>query len=621
MMNKLKVLILNRTTRKRTIFFVLSDILLISLACYLGFLLRFDGQIPERYIPTMIWYMIITTPTLIILFYFEKLYAIAWSFISIKELIKLTRAIIIAFLAIGANFFIMRNLEPFQSFPRSVLLISAFSALILTGALRFSKRIYLHGFMRSIPLESTKVLIFGAGEAGEQIVRYIMGSAYGNYSPIGLIDDNPMKLGINIHGVKVLGTSQDIPMLIKKYAADELIIAIPSAPRHVIKNATIAARSAGLQKIKILPTTKQFLDEEITLNHIRDISIEDLLGREPIKINTEAINEFLTNKTVLITGAAGSIGSQLCREILKFNPKKLIALDQNETALFHLERELKGKHLHSEKKFILANICSKNKIHNIFNSNKPEIVFHAAAYKHVSMMENHPDEAIRNNVFGTLTLGREALKQGVKKFILISTDKAINPNSVMGASKRVGEIITVWLNQQNSTEFCAVRFGNVLDSQGNVVGIFENQIRKGGPVEVTHPEMKRYFMVTSEACLLVMQAAAIGEAGKVFVLDMGEPVKIVDLAREMIILSGLEPDSDIPIVFTGIRHGEKLFEQILTADETPTKHDKIFISKLEDVNGEKLQGHLLDLQKSLESDDKEALIQTLRKLVPNLNNK
>jgi len=329
-----------------------------------------------------------------------------------------------------------------------------------------------------------------------------------------------------------------------------------------------------------------------------------------------AIQSYITGKTILITGAAGSIGSELCEQVLKFKPKRLIALDQGETGIFHLERNLNKAFPQIQKSFILADVYDQNKTNQVFHSLKPEVVFHAAAYKHVPVMEANPEEAIKNNVFGTLTLGKAALENNVEKFVMISTDKAINPTSIMGASKRICEMICVWLNKQNKTKFCAVRFGNVLGSQGSVVPIFEKQIKKGGPVEVTHPEMKRYFMVTAESCLLVMQAGAIGQGGEVFVLDMGQPIKIVDLAREMIRLAGYQPDVDIPIVFTGIRHGEKLFEEIMTDKETPTKHEKIFIAQLSQINEEKLIQCLESFKQALEKIDKAAIINTLKDLVP-----
>ncbi|MCH7758875.1 polysaccharide biosynthesis protein [Patescibacteria group bacterium] len=548
----------------------------------------------------------------------ERLYSISWSFISIRELLKLFRAIIASFLGVGAVLFIFKDYSALEGFPRSIIFISGFLALLLTSGFRFSKRIYLQGFRRGVfknfKMGGIPILIVGAGNAGEQLIRHIVSSKDSPFNPIGLVDDNPMKQGILIHGIKVLGKRKDIPKIINTYKIKELIIAMSSSPQEVIRETVDIARKSGIKKIKILPGTREILAEKISLNHIRDLSIEDLLGREKVTIDTNSIKNFISKKNILVTGAAGSIGSHLCNQILKFKPQKLIALDQNETGIFHLERTLNKLFPNSNKSFIIADICDKQKIDWLFNKFKPDVIFHAAAYKHVPVMEDHPDEAVKNNIFGTLTIGQAAIKYKAEKFVLISTDKAINPTSVMGATKQVCEKICQWLNKKNVTKFCAVRFGNVLDSQGNVIGIFKKQIKKGGPVEVTDPEMKRYFMVTAEACLLLMQAGAIGQDGQVFILDMGQPIKIIDLAREMIRLAGYQPDVDIPIVFTGIRQGEKLFEEILTKTEKSTKYEKIFIAKLDEIDEQKLLNALEQFKQALEKIDKSAILSILDKL-------
>ena len=614
--------ILNRTTFKRTVFFLLGDVVLISLACYLGFLLRFDGAIDSKYFLMIKGFIAIAVPLTVFFFILERLYSISWSFVSVRELLRIMRAIIASFLGVGAVLFIFRNHPVFEGFPRSIIFISGFLALLSTGGFRFSKRIYLHGFKKinrngkNNKVGTNPILIIGAGDAGEQIARHIISSSDTPYSLIGFIDDNPTKQGVLIHGIKVIGKIKNIPEIVKKHQIKEIIIAMPTVSKKIIKQTVNLSRQAGVQKIKILPSTKEILAEKVSLNHLREISIEDLLGRESVKIDTQSIQNYITGKIVLITGAAGSIGSVLCEQVLKFEPKQLIALDQSETGTFHLQRNLNKLFPNIPKSFILADICNKNKINKIFKKFKPNVVFHSAAYKHVPVMEDNPEEAIKNNIFGTLTVGQAALKNNAEKFVLISTDKAINPTSVMGASKQVCEKICVWLNKQNSTKFCAVRFGNVLGSQGSVVPIFEKQIKKGGPVEVTDPEMKRYFMVTAEACLLVMQAGAIGQDGQVFVLDMGQPIKIVDLAREMIRLAGYQPDVDIPIVFIGIRQGEKLFEEILTKTETPTKYEKIFIAKLDEIDEQKLLNGLEQFKQALEKMDKPAIINTLNELAP-----
>ncbi|MFH0780155.1 MAG: nucleoside-diphosphate sugar epimerase/dehydratase [Parcubacteria group bacterium] len=617
MWKKIKLKIFQRTKSKKIVFFVIADAILISLSCYLGFYLRFDGNIPAVYHAETYFFILLTAPIVIFIFAIERLYAFTWAFISIREIIRIFTGTIFGMSAVSVVLFLLKDTEYFVGFPRSVIFITATMIFLFVSALRFAKRLYFHEFRMDLPFDGKKLLIFGAGEAGEQILRHIQ--MHQTHFPVGFVDDNRMKHGTLLHGVKVFGAKECIPTIAKKHVIDELIIAAPNAPRNVIRHAVQLAREAGIEKIKILPSTAQILDEKVSLNQVREVSIEDLLGRAPVKIDTKSIENFIAGKIVLVTGGAGSIGSNLCRQILKFKPNRLISIDQNETGSFHLERELSAEFPNVSKTFIVGDICDEQKINSVFSACQPNIVFHAAAYKHVPLMETHPDEAIRNNVFGTLNIGRAAINHHTEKFVMISTDKAINPTSIMGASKRVGEMIAVWLNKQNSTRFCAVRFGNVLDSQGNVVGIFEKQIKKGGPVEVTHPDMKRYFMVTSEACLLVMQAGTIGAGGEVFVLDMGEPIKIVDLAKEMIKLAGYEPDVDIPIVYTGIRQGEKMFEEIITDSEMPTKHEKIFISRLNGTDDEKLAQGLIAFKAILQgSRDKSELIARLAELVPTL---
>lgn len=629
-----------KTNLKRVLLFLLGDVILVSLSCVLGFLLRFDGQIPSHYWPMIKGFIIIAIPSTVFFFFLERLYSISWTYISVRELLRVTRGVIAAFLGVGAVLFLVRHFPVFEGFPRSIIFISGFLSLLLVGGFRFSKRIYLHGFKigfnHNNKTAGRPVLIIGAGEAGEQLARHILGSKEAIYSPLGFVDDDPSKQNVMIHGIRVLGKNSDLPEILEKNKVEEIFIAMPSASQKTIKQTVSLARIAGVGKIKILPSTKEILAEKISLSHLREISIEDLLGRNPIKIDTQSIKNYIAGKTILVTGASGSIGSDLCQQILKFQPRHLIALDQSETGTFYLKNDLNKLFPEIKKTFIIADICDQNKIDKIFENFKPQVIFHAAAYKHVPLMEENPDEAIKNNVFGTLNLGQNALKHQVEKFVMISTDKAINPTSIMGASKRVCEMIMVWLNKSSkavapdnsgkdgpitgTTRFCAVRFGNVLGSQGSVVPVFKKQIEKGGPVEVTDPEMKRYFMITAEACLLVMQAGAIGQGGEVFVLDMGKPIKIVDLAKEMIRLAGYRPDVDIPIVFTGLRPGEKLFEEILTKNEIPTKNEKIFIAKMAEIDEQKLTDGLNQFQRGLKEGNKDILIKVLNNLVPKYQN-
>ncbi|MBI2053781.1 MAG: polysaccharide biosynthesis protein [Candidatus Staskawiczbacteria bacterium] len=597
---------------------MLADVIFITLSVWLAFLFRFDADIPHQYFP-FIWRMvelaiIFTIPV----FYFNKLYSFSWSYVSASEAISLFRATTISFLFLGITIFLSNYFPRFINFPRSTIFITYILVFILCGGLRFSKRVYLHtkGFKKTLNKEKT--LIAGAGDAGEQILRSILSSRNNPYLPVGFVDDNPLKKNISIHGFRVLGEISDISKIILKHQIKQLIVALPTAGVKTIANAVDLGRKAGLKKIKIAPHINEIISGAVSFKDLKTVEAESLLGRERVDVDFRQIENFIKNKAILITGASGSIGSELSRLSSKFNPSRLMLLDQDETGIFNISEELKEKFPNLKIFYFVCDIFDGKRINDIFSKFRPEIVFHAAAYKHVPLMEQNPTEAVKNNIFGTKSLVEGSLASGTERFIFISTDKAVNPTSVMGATKRVGEMICQAKNQDNKTKFISVRFGNVLDSRGSVIPKFREQIRKRGPVEVTHPDMKRYFMLISEACLLVMQSSAMGKGGEVFVLDMGKPVKIVDLAKEMIRLSGFEPDKDIPIVFTGIRPGEKLFEEILTAEEGTfaTQNQKIFMAKLSDVNLKDLEEKLKELKDAADSAKKENLMECLKKLVP-----
>lgn len=613
-----KFLFEKRSLAKLTIFLI-ADAILISLSVFLAFIVRFEGQIPLRYLLNIEGIILLSLIITLPVFYFLKLYYFSWSYVSTEELISLTKGTFLSFLLLTASFFVLKDQPVFSGFPRSTLFISYFFVFLLCGGLRLAKRIHLQIFSEE-RRGAEKTLIVGAGDAGEQILRNILSTRPSQYLPIGFIDDNPAKQGTLIHNLKVLGKIKDIPEISRKKKVESLIIAMASAGSKTIREAVEQGRKAELRKIKIIPPIGELISGEtkIGVGVLRDVEMEDLLGREPVSLDQKTIEGFIKNKKALITGGAGSIGSELCRQIAKFNPASLLVLDQDETGIFNISEELKTKFPKLKIISLIADIQDKIKIKQIFEKFLPQIVFHAAAYKHVPLMEEHPDEAIKNNVFGVKNLADFSLKYGAEKFIFISTDKAVNPSSVMGATKRVGEMICQASNQKNDTKFISVRFGNVLDSRGSVIPIFREQIKKRGPVEITHPEMKRYFMVTSEACLLVMQAGAMGQGGEVFVLDMGQPVKILDLAKEMIRLSGLEPDKDIPIVYTKPRPGEKMFEELLTAEEgtIATQNQKIFMAKLSSINQEKLNSGLQKLEKAGYNGDKQVIIKTLKELIP-----
>jgi len=576
--------ILRKTVLKRRVFFLISDILLISSAMYISFWLRFDGAIPLNFmkiLPYLILFSLIAKISFLALF---NLYDISWRYASLEEMVKIFKAITSGSLMLVVVFFFFRTYDPFKfaPFPRSIILLDYMFSLFLIGFLRISKRLILDGLkgLFSKKQKKSKVLIIGAGSAGEQLVREMFRNKNSSYLPAGFIDDAPAKKGIKIHDVKVLGTRKEMPEIIKNNDIDEVVIAMPSAHSKVIREIVETIRETKLtEKIKILPSTTALIDGKVTLADIHKIKLEDLLGRTPVQIDLQKIGDFIKDKRIMVTGAGGSIGSELVKSIIKFNPKSLIMLDIDETELFYLIEEI--KYTTQEAIPVIGDIKDKIKMEDVFINCQPQVIFHSAALKHVPILESFPEEAVKTNVAGTKVIAELSLKLGVEKFIFISTDKAINPTSIMGATKRACEEWLKSLNKKSNTKFISVRFGNVLGSRGSVIPIFEKQIKRGGPVTVTHSEMKRYFMVVSEAVLLVLEAAAIGEGGEVYVLDMGEPIKIIDLAREMIRLSGYEPDIDIPIIYSKIRPGEKLYEEILSTEEgtEATEYDKIFVAK------------------------------------------
>ena len=611
---------LKKTNGKRFAFFLMLDGVLISLSMWIAFWLRFEGSIPGVYFENL-WIFILASLFIKIFFlYLHGLHRVNWSYISMEGLFSLVKALLCSFLAMGFAVLLLRSLPPFTGFPRSILVIDFSITLLFIGSFRVAKRMYFQifkwpGFKGSYAGKRT--LIVGAGDAGEQIVRNMLKRG-SRYFPIGFVDDDSMKAGMSIHNVKVLGKCKDIPTLASYHNIESLVIAMPSATSKAIREIVKLGTEAKIQHTRIVPALSELISGEVSLSDIREVQVDDLLGRQPVKIKVNSIKRSLRGKTVLVTGAGGSIGSELCRQILRFNPQRLIMLDQDETALFNIERRLRELSP-LEVLSVVADVNNKSKMENLFIQFHPKVIFHAAAYKHVPMMEACPDEAVRNDIMSVLVTAEAAIKCGAEKFVLISTDKAVNPTSVMGATKRVAEFLVRELNTRGSSRFLAVRFGNVLGSRGSVIPIFREQIRKGGPVTVTHPEMKRYFMTPSEAALLVLQAGAIGEGGEIFVLDMGEPIKIVDLARDLIRLSGYEPDVDIPIVFTGIRPGEKLFETLFAEDEDalPTEHKKIFMIKVDsNLRGKDLSDCLERLDALVERSDNGKIVDLLREMVP-----
>ena len=606
------------TVLKRTLFFLVSDAVIFSLALYLSFCLRFEGLIPKVYLGQFYVYLPLFVGIKILVFYFFQIYRFTWSYVGLYELIKIFKTQTLGSLIISTLILFLAYNGSFKGFPRSIFLIDYALSLLMAGGLRISKRVYFQS-IRYPGVEKKNTLIVGAGNAGEQIVRDMKRAKESPYLPVAFIDDDPAKNKVSIHGVEVVGSRRNIPRISERLDVELAVIAMPSASSRDIRDIVSYLHKAGIDEIYIIPGTREIMSRNISILDIRKVDLEDLLGREPVEIEYAQVETNLKGKRILVTGAGGSIGSELVRQISRFDPQMLILLDIDETALFHISREIKEQHPYLSTHPALGDILDKDKMGSVFSNFAPQVVFHAAAYKHVPIIEDFPEEAVRVNITGTKILGELSYKNGVEKFILISTDKVVNPSSVMGASKRVAEMVITNLNHKETTQFVAVRFGNVLGSRGSVIPLFQEQIRHGGPVTVTHPEMKRYFMTIPEAVLLVLQAGAMGKGGDVFVLDMGEPVKIYDVACELIRLSGLEPEKDIPVVFTGIRPGEKLFEELLTAEEgvESTAHRKIFKARIKEAfSQEFLFLKVEDLKNFAKLQDVPSIIRTLHELIP-----
>lgn len=556
----------------------------------------------------------------LLVFALFKLYHNLWKYASIRELSQLITSIIIANILVT----IFWNVQG-VCFPRGLYVLITLFDMALIGGFRLSYRIFKALISEGIFVDRNKkrVMVIGAGDAGVMVIKELRHHTQLSSVPVALIDDDSKKLGTRINGVPVVGQRSHIYSSAIKYNIDEIIIAIPSASKKVIRRIVKECNKTKC-KIKILPGIYELIDGKVNISKLRDVKIEDLLGREQINLDIDSISEYLENKVVLVTGGGGSIGSELCRQIAKYKPKELIILDiyennayslQNELNLLYNCKENRKEGCRLNLKVIIASIRDKERIDEIIKDNKPEVIFHAAAHKHVPLMENNPKAAVNNNIFGTLNVVRSADKYGVRKFVLISTDKAVNPANIMGATKRICEMIVQSINSISKTEFVAVRFGNVLGSNGSVIPVFKKQIAQGGPVTVTHPDIIRYFMTIPEAVQLVLEAGGMAKGGEVFVLDMGEPVKILSLAEELIRLSGLEPYEDISIEITGLRPGEKLYEELLLSEDVAsTEHEKIFIEGPMFIDYNHLLDELRELKEVLENSDYAEIKEELMKI-------
>ena len=569
-----------RSSKTRMMILALVDIATMIMNSYLALILRHEGHyswIDDKYINSIQSYMIINIVTTLIIFILLNLYNNVWSFIGVHEELMIVAACTLstAFQGLGMEVFMLEV-------PRSYYVFYLFLMVTTTTITRFSYRMLAtvkHGLKRNRG-KIVNTLVIGAGEAGSVIVQEIKSSKYLNRNVVGIIDDNPSKKGKYLHGIKILGNRNDIKRLAEKYDVQEIILAIPSASAKDTRDILKICNETEC-KLKVLPGMYQLITEEVSVSKLREVSIEDLLGRDTIDIDVESVCNHVNNQVVMITGGGGSIGSELCRQIAAHNPKLLIIFDIYENTTYDIQQELIKKYPSLKLETLIGSVRNTNRIESVIERYRPDIIYHAAAHKHVPLMEDSPNEAIKNNVFGTYKTARAADKYGVKRFVLISTDKAVNPTNIMGASKRICEMIIQTFSRYSATEYVAVRFGNVLGSNGSVIPLFKKQIAEGGPVTVTHPDIIRYFMTIPEAVSLVLEAGANAKGGEIFVLDMGEPVKIADLAKNLIRLSGYKLGEDIEIKYTGLRPGEKLYEELLTKEEglKKTANALIFVGK------------------------------------------
>jgi FlaA1/EpsC-like NDP-sugar epimerase len=605
---------------------ILAHIVAFAVSLFLSFILTNNMRFTrswfiDQYPSLLVGFIIIK----VLVFGFFRQYRGWWRYVSISDLTGITSASVLSTLIIVTLWFtvvlnigpIRRQLQDLADVPQSIFLLDMATTVLLLGGLRMLTRLYYEEFRIVESGRLKRFLIVGAGNAGEALLREIHRMSVVQYEAIGFVDDDPLKRGISIHGIPVLGTVEQLPQICKKKDIEEIAIAIPSATHQQLRRVIQVCEGTKI-RFRTVPSITDIASGKFRVSQIRDVDINDLLGRETVQLDMNLIEAFVKNKTILATGAGGSIGSEMCRQVCQFAPKLLLLVEMAENPLFHIENELRKSFPQVPMKSIICNITDQTRVEEIFQKYTPQIVIHAAAHKHVPLMELNSGESIKNNIVGTQTVANAADKYGVTNFVMISTDKAVNPTSLMGSSKRIAEMYIQDLNRTSKTDFVTVRFGNVLGSNGSVVPLFKKQIAEGGPVTVTHPDMKRYFMTIPEASQLVLQAATMGKGGEIFVLDMGEPVKIVDLANELITLSGFRPGEDIQLVFTGLRPGEKLFEELSIQGENmlPTRHPKIGIWKNILMDRDKLNKGIEELIAIASTQDHHKIVEKIKELVP-----
>jgi FlaA1/EpsC-like NDP-sugar epimerase len=598
----------------RSLLVICVQLGLVVIANFTAFALRFDGEISPFY-----WQLFIQGLPIMLGAFGFGMFAFGiqqglWRYVGLHDL---GRIFWTAIASTAVSYAVLQWILGWVAYPRSVIILTGLLGGLYLAGIRLAVR-WLREWLQVLSPSARRVLIVGAGHAGELLVRDMLSDRSYHYRPVGLVDDDSVKRKMRIHGVPVVGRIEDIPVLTRGLVAHEIIVAIPSAS-SILKQRIIAAAEGCKVPIKVLPSVKQLLADPAAMRQIRPMSLEDLLQREPVQTDRQELHVLLEGKRVLVTGAGGSIGSELCRQIARYKPAMLVLFERYENALHALDLELRPKFPQITIVPAVGDVTISDRVSEILAQTKPELVFHAAAHKHVPLMEVNPKEAVRNNVLGTKTMAEASLAAGVERFVLISTDKAVNPTSVMGATKRVAEEFIKSLNRSGQTKFTVVRFGNVLGSNGSVVPLFADQIRDGGPVTVTHPDIKRFFMTIPEAVQLVLQASVLGHGEDVFVLDMGEQIKVADLAKNMIVLSGLVPDQDIRIIYTGLRPGEKLFEELFEETEQvkPTSHPKILRAvRNGSPSSADIERFVMRLEMALSDGDDEALIRQLQEAVP-----
>ena len=594
---------------------VLADLILINLSAFLALYVRFEFDFRQLYVTTflrdMLIYAGINSACTILIFHILKLYNSLWEFASVSELVRITLGCFFSAVFYMVGMFMLHLTVP-RSFPAIYMLILC----LLCGALRLSYRCVRRTRAGLRSEGEKRTMLIGGGQAGAIALREFQTSPRSENKVVCIIDDSPNKVGSYLRGVKIVGGRSSIPAMAEKYDVDEIVLAIPSASRQEKLQILSYCHNTSCT-LRTLPGICQLANGEVRIEQIREVDIEDLLGRETVKIDLDEVAAYITGKTVLVTGGGGSIGSELCRQAAAQRPKRLIIFDIYENNAYDIQMELRRTHPELDLVVLIGSVRDRERVMQVFDRYRPDLVCHAAAHKHVPLMETSPFEAIKNNVFGTYNVAQAADRFGTQRFILISTDKAVNPTNVMGASKRLCEMIVQMMNDRSATEYVAVRFGNVLGSAGSVIPLFRKQIRSGGPVTVTDKRVIRYFMTIPEAVQLIFQAGAYARGGEIFVLDMGEPVRIDDLARNMIRLSGFEPDVDIPVVYTGLRPGEKLYEELLLSGEgmQKTKNDLIYIGHEIAFDPAAFEENLMLLRAIPESDEP-ALRAKLRELVP-----